>query len=726
MSLRAKTVLILVIVVGLYAAVNEAIQHFIVYPSFDRLEREQARKDCERCTMALRREISHLDTLCRDWAAWDDTYEFIADRNPHYIESTLLPDSFKSIHLDALFFYGALGNVVWSAEYDAAAEELVATSWLPVTELLTHSDVDSTKSGIVVTEGVPRLVASRPIVKSDGSGPIRGTLVMVRALNEDLVATLSAQTRVKFTVTPIGPSFRLPGYDQGPTVVGIEDDESIVQDILTDIAGVPALLVEARIPREITPQGGRAVAYAEVTALAAGLLVLASALLLLEFFVVARAARLSREVRAIGEQRDLTVRVTDMGRDEVGLLASEINRMVGEMAQSELALRESETRARELAARVQAENERLHAELALAVQVQRSAIPEHCVAEGLDIAHYVKSSGAVGGDFLGVVRDRAGNSVCYVGDVSGHGLGSAMVMNMLVALIEEVVRPDTGPAEGLAALQSKVYDRLEAMDYHATICLCHFSADSGRLSVATAGHPWPMLVSGGEVRVLDVAPGMPLGMWRSERYSEFTADLGPGDRVLMFSDGLSEARLPSGGRIGVARVQEWFRLVSTGPTPDALARLVERFGEATRDQELEDDATIVLLQRVPMTTVILPPSPHVPGWVLESLAAAARGVGLGDATPDWITEAIQGSVKLAAAGAETVDSIRLAYGFGDGVFQASATPMHPSGLAVPADELVGGDGGSVASMAMLAALRELVDHAEWRPAVGDVYVTKRW
>src|SRR5262245_56091493 len=94
MLLRTKVVLVLSTVVVVYAGLDSGAQHVLISPSFAELEREEAKKDLDRTVDALQREIQHLDARCSDWAAWDDTYRFVAVEpeaapDPAYIASNL-------------------------------------------------------------------------------------------------------------------------------------------------------------------------------------------------------------------------------------------------------------------------------------------------------------------------------------------------------------------------------------------------------------------------------------------------------------------------------------------------------------------------------------------------------------------------------------------------------------------------------------------------------------
>lgn len=86
MTLKKKIVGIIVVLMSLTAVMNFTIYRWVIFPHFKALERQQAEKDLSRCTAALKSEIDHLDAFTNDWAAWDDTYRFIADQNSAYIQ----------------------------------------------------------------------------------------------------------------------------------------------------------------------------------------------------------------------------------------------------------------------------------------------------------------------------------------------------------------------------------------------------------------------------------------------------------------------------------------------------------------------------------------------------------------------------------------------------------------------------------------------------------------
>jgi two-component system NtrC family sensor kinase len=349
MSLRSKILLILLVVVTLYAALDYGIQRLVVFPSFIALEQHEAKKDLERCFEALRRESYHLDTFNHDWAAWDDTYEFVRDRNTDYISSNLVAQTFIDNKLNLIYVCDEAGRVVWGEIRNVDTWQRMhlkgfpAESLPPTHPLLSHASVDSAIAGVFTTEHKPMLVSSRPIVTTNNEGPIRGTLIMGRFLSEDSVQTLVEQTRVNFRLWPI-TGHAIPEAqrevlndisDDQPLLISDHDNNLLlVYAIFPDIQDNAALLVRADIPREISARGAAALRFALLSILVGAIVILLVLFVLLQRTVVAPMAKLTAHVVAIGKTDNLSARLSLPRRDEIGILAQECDRMVAQLSEA--------------------------------------------------------------------------------------------------------------------------------------------------------------------------------------------------------------------------------------------------------------------------------------------------------------------------------------------------------------------------------------------------------
>ena len=118
MRLKIKILGILVVLMTITAGMDFVVHRWVIYPIFSAMEQAQAKKELTRCVAALQAEIEHLDAFADDWAAWNDTYRFIAERTRAYIDSNLGPRTFMDNRLNLIAFYDSAGNRVWGRTYN--------------------------------------------------------------------------------------------------------------------------------------------------------------------------------------------------------------------------------------------------------------------------------------------------------------------------------------------------------------------------------------------------------------------------------------------------------------------------------------------------------------------------------------------------------------------------------------------------------------------------------
>ena len=368
MSLRSKIILIVTLVVCAYAGLDHAIQRGTVSPSFEALERDEARQDLARIVGALDNEIEHLDTRCRDWATWDDTWRFVEDGNPGYIESNLGQQALAAGNIDLLYICAPDGRVAWGRIHDLEHDRELSLRELPRESLvqshpfLVETDaprgavIDERKgeramrgyiSGLVVTEVGPLLLSCRPILTSTGEGPVRGTVIMGRLLSDALVARVAERTAVDFDrwiLEQEGPG----AHDQDlvdqltattDPVLRAHDDETLwVYGTFPDLDRRPALMLRANVARDISARGADSVRYALVSTIGSGLLLLLVLLGVIQRMVLTPIEKLTTHAVEIGATDDSDARIQLQREDEIGVLANEFDRMMEKLAVSRAAV----------------------------------------------------------------------------------------------------------------------------------------------------------------------------------------------------------------------------------------------------------------------------------------------------------------------------------------------------------------------------------------------------
>ncbi len=272
--------------VGLYVVQSEVLSE-----SYDRLERSHAERDLERARNALQQQLQYLDRSAYDWAAWDDTYAFMADHNEAYVRSNLIPGTMDALGINLIAFVDPGGNLVFSRAVDLETEEEITIAEFagPALDasdpLLAHHDVESHIAGIEMFSQGPMLVASRPIITSADEGPIRGTLIMGLLLDARLVQELSQTTELDVRVQALD-SANLSAADRAalppllagdpPLVQPVDGQVLFARSLLRDLHGDRALMLSVVLSRDFYQQGldsRRRLAWALVLSSAAFLVV---------------------------------------------------------------------------------------------------------------------------------------------------------------------------------------------------------------------------------------------------------------------------------------------------------------------------------------------------------------------------------------------------------------------------------------------------------------------
>jgi serine phosphatase RsbU (regulator of sigma subunit) len=205
----------------------------------------------------------------------------------------------------------------------------------------------------------------------------------------------------------------------------------------------------------------------------------------------------------------------------------------------------------------------------LLIPVEKPATP------GFEVDSIYNPANEVGGDFFHVQMLGADGMLVVIGDVAGKGLKAAMNVSMLMGALRRTA--ERNPARILESL-----NRVLVGTDSFTTCQAAWFSTSGELVLANAGHLPPYLNS----PEIAVEGGLPLGVLSDVSYGETRLYLHPGDRVLLFSDGVVEARQPSGELFGFDRVHNL-----SNQSAFYLAEAAKSFGQ-------EDDITVLTVRRL--------------------------------------------------------------------------------------------------------------------------------
>lgn len=273
------------------------------------------------------------------------------------------------------------------------------------------------------------------------------------------------------------------------------------------------------------------------------------------------------------------------GRDYVLLVVTDIS-----------AQKRVEEELRESNALLEKRHREIETELSLAARVQQSLAPRSLVWNHVSVEAYYSPARTIGGDF-GVVLPHGDELLSLlVCDVSGHGIGSALVANRIYSETLHELERNTGPGKLLRHLHEFVHDHIAADGFYFTMAAGRFVQRSRRMTFAAAGHPPAMIVSNGGLRLLDSQSGI-LGCLPDTVPSETAdeIDLTTGDRVVIYTDGLVEVFNQRDEMLGVEGLEELVRQSAKRSLPEMRQAILDGV-TAWRHGTLADDLSLVIVE----------------------------------------------------------------------------------------------------------------------------------
>ena len=351
MKLRNKILLTLGFgLVGLSASFY-GISRFLLTKSYIDLENQQVNKDVQRVLDILSTNLDNISRQTRDYSRWDDSYQFIVDGNSVYIDSNFTNDHLANLQLSAAIYLDTSAKVIFSqgVDFNRNQEVPVSQSLLsqlsPSSPLLNHSHPKSEHLGFIQLPEGPMMVTSQPIITSEGEGPIRGTLIMGRYLDQVFIRQLKELTKLpditleQFDAKPLTPDFQKArqAFMQGKTAFAQPLNKNSIAGyaLLKDISGKPAFLLRVTEPRTMYARGQASLNYLVIAILLLGSVFSIGIIWFLEKSILSRLSRLSIGVRQIGASGISTERIVLPGSDELSHLATTFNSVFDQLEESQ-------------------------------------------------------------------------------------------------------------------------------------------------------------------------------------------------------------------------------------------------------------------------------------------------------------------------------------------------------------------------------------------------------
>jgi PAS domain S-box-containing protein len=360
--LRPRMVLTAIATMTTLVILLMLVSRSVVLGGFLHQEQDEAREDLQRAENALAVKVDRLNATCRDWSNWTETCDFVTGIYPEYVDINLQNGTFLYLGIDLAIFVNLTGQVVLVKSVDLVSgsevppPQGVGNLTRPGSPLLHGPDDREGRAGLVLVDGRPLLIASWPVLPGTDGHPACGTLMMGRFLESDVVAELSTTVQLQVEVRAISDptlprdmreAIPEPAHHEMGLVRVLDRENVAAYAMLHDMEGAPAAVMKVTTARDIFNQGVRSLNDIILWTLAVTLPLTFVSVYYLDRFLVRRLARLQAAVRTVTVRGDPSLRVTVDGNDDIGMLATEINAMLGtlESAQSRLCASEGRYRA---------------------------------------------------------------------------------------------------------------------------------------------------------------------------------------------------------------------------------------------------------------------------------------------------------------------------------------------------------------------------------------------
>jgi len=288
--------------------------------------------------------------------------------------------------------------------------------------------------------------------------------------------------------------------------------------------------------------------------------------------------KLTRATQAIAKG-DFSVRIHSKSRDQIGDLARSFDGMAASM----------QTLLADTAAK-----QRLEGEVATARTIQRKLLPAaEASVDGLDVHVHFGPADEIGGDYYDYIAAPGGKTVVALGDVSGHGLPTGLLVAMVKAALATLVETGHGGAELFGRLNELIFRSTDPRHY-MTLTTLTYEAGRRRGLLTNAGQLPPYRVASGRVEALSL-PSFPLGLFSDRTFPEREFDFTEGDLLVFYTDGFIEAFDGNEEPFGFERFEAVLRERGGEGAAALRGALLSAIAAHTGNRPAEDDRTLMIV-----------------------------------------------------------------------------------------------------------------------------------
>lgn len=290
-----------------------------IMESYDMLEAERFDWEIQRVKSGFLKYTQQYDKIIADWTKWDTAYEHVQNPSPYFSNSNIRPSLFQDIDLDMIFIVDAQKQLITGKTYNKITQTIENTSSIYGDVFSKYPDTN----GLVLIDGRPHMFASRSVTNSEGTGTPLGQIVFVSILESDDILKISDELQEKISIRNLSDNNQI-----SPEIaIEVTEKNAIAIYTIPYINTKSFLQLEILLSKEVSELGKKTVTKSLLLFLSSF-----AFLSLLMYIGVKRYVKkitaLTDDVRAINHSKDLTLRIKNYNKGELGILSQSINTML--------------------------------------------------------------------------------------------------------------------------------------------------------------------------------------------------------------------------------------------------------------------------------------------------------------------------------------------------------------------------------------------------------------
>lgn len=320
----------------------------IIQNGFTKLEQDDVKTNIVRLQKSIDNELENLASICGDWAAWDDSKNFMLGKNENYVSSNLTLDSTANLKLNFMIFVKTDGSILHKIAVDLDNKAITELSQelidrvLAEKQLLAITEPNECKTGILLVGDTKILFGAQPISDSASHKPVCGTLIVGRYLNETKLNYLRQQTCLDIKIAKSNHTNQNCLFADD-NFIKIENKNTISGFAkIYDLDGNTHFTLRIDIPRNIYNYGQTILFYFTGSMIGIALCTMAGLLYIMNQIILKPINKLSSNFRYIEHDYNISTKLYTDRTDEVGSLARSFDAMMDHLKKKMLELAEKQ------------------------------------------------------------------------------------------------------------------------------------------------------------------------------------------------------------------------------------------------------------------------------------------------------------------------------------------------------------------------------------------------